>query len=195
VAQGGSGARRVLVPGAQHAHVLVDDLLSLLLEGLEQDLGRRLQLEAGEVQQRPQRGRVLHDGEELAELRGQVRHREGDEGDALRDERGIAVEAGAVEDDRAPRLHFAGMPLDAVLVEGHEDGQVVAVVVDLLLGQPQAQPGVAAAYQRLVAVVGVDVQPQPSCGAGQRVARPVQSVAGGAGDSDGDLGCHGSLLD
>src|SRR5262249_41953681 len=85
---------------------------------------------------------------------------------------------------------LARVAVDGVLVEGDEHVQVIPVVVDLLLRQAQAEPGVAAADQRLVAVVGEKVQPEASGGPGQGVARPIQTVARGACDSHRDLRGH-----
>src|SRR5262245_1889098 len=103
----------------------------------------------------------------------------------------MAIEPGAVEQDRAAGIHFPGVALDAVLVERDEDAQPVAVVVDLLLRQPEPEPGVAAADQRLVAVVGEQVEPETGGGAGECVAGAVEAVTGGAGNSDCDLRGHG----
>ena len=190
LAQGLRVGGRVLVARPQHPHVLVDDLLPLLLEGLGEDLRRHFRVEAHEVQERPQGRGVLHDGRELAQLGGDLGDGEGNQGHPFRHQGGIAVELAAVEDDRAPRLHLAGVALDAVLVEGDQHVQVVAVVVDLLLREPQAEPGVAAADQGLIAVVGEEVEPEASGGPGQGVPRPIQTIARRPCHSDRDLGGH-----
>src|SRR5262245_47148275 len=59
--------------------------------------------------------------------------------------------------------------------------------VDLLFTCAHAQPDVAAANHRLVAVVSAQVKPKAAAGFGDGVAGLVQPVSGGPGDADRDL--------
>jgi hypothetical protein len=126
----------VLVSGAQDADVLLDDLLALVLEGLGEDVRRLLDVEAHQVEQRAQRHRVLHHRQDPSEVLRQLGHGKRHDLDPLADERGVAVQLRAVEEDRAPRLHVPGVALDAVLVERDQHVQVVPVAEHPLLGEP-----------------------------------------------------------
>src|SRR5262249_57362824 len=110
----------------------------------------------------------------------------------------IAVQRVAVEEQYRARLEIRGVSLDAVLVQSDQDVEMVALGVDFSLRYPQPQPGVAAADQRLVAVVRVDVQPEPRRHVCQVVACLVEPVARLPGQPDRHLppvdACHIALL-
>src|SRR6185312_9274532 len=64
---------------------------------------------------------------------------------------------GVVEDDRTTAHQFE-VPIHGVLVEGDQHVEVVAGTEDRLVGGAQGEQDVSAAYDRLVGVVGVEVE-------------------------------------
>src|SRR5262249_27525254 len=80
-----------------------------------------------------------------------------------------------------------GVSFDRILIQCDQDVEVIAVRVDLLFTGAHAQPDVASANHRLIAVVSAQVKPKTAAGFGDGVARLVQPVSGGAGDADSDL--------
>src|SRR5947207_11714281 len=67
---------------------------------------------------------------------------------------------------------------------------MIAVGMDLFLGDSYSQPDVPAPDDGLIAVIGRHVEAASGHSLGQRVARFVQPVAGGATDSDGEFVPH-----
>ena len=89
------------------------------------------------MNQRAQRHGVLHDGEQLTQILGNISHGQACHLHAFGNQLGVASQPRAVVNNRSARLDLAGMPLDAVLVESDQDVQVIAVGVDLLFPNPQ----------------------------------------------------------
>src|SRR5262249_8262107 len=69
--------------------------------------------------------------------------------------------------------------------------QVVAVGMDFLLRDPDPQPNMTSADDRLVAVVGANIEAYAGDTLSQRVAGLIQAISRGAPYADGKLLFHG----
>ena len=167
---------RILVARARDRHVLGHDPLSFSLELLRQHLLELPALDADEPQDRGDGGRVVV---QLA-LR-QLGHRQRAELHALRGAGRLDL-AAVVEDGRAG-THQPHVPVDGVLVEGDQHVELVAHAADGRFAGPYRQESVAAADDRLVGVVRVDVEPAAHEEPGQHRARRRDPLAGRPADS------------
>jgi hypothetical protein len=82
-----------------------------------------------------------------------------------------------VEYDYSSGADFRGVAFDRVLVQGNDCVELIAMRANFVLGNSHSKPYVPAANDRLVAVVGVEVEAQAGAGLGQRIAALVHSVA------------------
>src|SRR5262245_32867330 len=177
----------VFVTGAHDVDVLVNYLLTLVLESVGEHFRRHIEFQVEQEEHRAHRHGVLHYRREFAKRFEQLGdgHRRGQY--VIAREPGRDFELVGVVYDRAARIDFAGVSFDRILIQRDQDIEVIAVRVDLLFTGAHAQPDVAAANHRLIAVVSAQVKPKTAAGFGDGVARLVQSVSGGAGDADSDL--------
>ncbi len=79
------------------------------------------------------------------------------------------------------------MAVEAILIQGDDGVDLIALVERLFGRDSQPQPGMPAANYGLVAVVGVDRQALPTHRQGQGVAGRGDTVSRGPTDSDNDF--------
>ena len=179
--EGGKILRRVIVAGAGNGDVLGDDRVALLLELPRDDGLERLRFDAEQLQRRAERGGV---DRQLVAL-GQLLHRHRAELHAVgrlpgRDLFLVVNGAGAA-------LQQTQVPIHRVLIERNEHVDLVTHVADRPVAGANGQEGVAAADDRLVGVVGVEMQPAPRKDARENVAGGGDSLAVLTADADCEI--------
>jgi hypothetical protein len=174
---------RVVVARTGDGHVLADDVLALLAEELTQRLLEHREVEAEERHHHAQRERVL-DHLVLAVPRERL-HRHRAELSARPGRSGHDIVA--VEEDATPLPHQSEVPVHGVLVQAHEQVDAVAVAQHLPFTDAEHQQDVPAADDRLVGVVGVEVEAAAGEDAREHVTGRRDALAGGPPDRDGEI--------
>src|SRR5262249_40123078 len=105
-------------------------------------------------------------------------------------QRPIKLQLIRVVENRASGRNLRRMSLDRVLIESNEYIKPIAVRLHFLFPKSHAQPDVPAPNNRLIAVVSVDVQPEPRRSLCKRIARFIEPISGCAANSYSDF-THG----
>jgi len=181
--------RGVVVARPRDAHVFRNGRLAFPPELERQDLGENLELDRDQAQDRGQRDGVLN---EIAPDRGRQRF-DGKRTELHAVRSGTGRDRVAVEQHRRARAHQLQVPIHRVLIQRHQDVELVAVSQDGLVTRAEGQEDVTAANDGLVGIVGVDVEPVADEDPRQNVAGSGNPLAGRAANADGEVdSLHGS---
>jgi hypothetical protein len=148
-----------------------------MVERLRKHFGADAGIEVEQEQQSAQRHRVLHDRQKFAQALGESANRQWDRGHVVVEQGDVAMEFVRVEYDYSSGADFRGVAFDRVLVQGNDCVELITMRANFVLGNSHSKPYVPAANNRLVAIVGVEVEAQAGAGLGQRIAALVHSVA------------------
>src|SRR2546425_4343437 len=184
---------RVVKTSAKDFDVLVDDGLSFVSESVRQDPDCRIKFKTHQVDQGSKQDRVLHDGENATQRFGDFIDWNGKADDAVAEQGSLTGEAVGIVKDCPTRLDLARVALYSVLVKGDQEVQVVTVGIGLFLSDSHPQPDVPSADNRLIAVVGGDMEAEPRDALRQGIPALVEPVARRTPDSDRKLTPHVTL--
>ena len=168
---------RILVTGARDSDVLGHDLVALPLELLRQHLLERPALDADEAQD-------CGDGRGVVVQRRRRQLRQGKRAELHAFRGAFGLQLALIEEDRRAWAHPPHVAVHRVLVERNQHVQLVAHAAHGRLAGPDGQEGVPAPDDRLVGVVGVDVQPAPHEQLGENGAGRGHALAGRPADPD-----------
>ena len=127
-----------------------------MAEGVCEHGGSDFEIESKKEDQRADRHGILHHRRDRSERLEQLSDRKGRGEDVIANGN-IDFELIGVEQDRAAGFNFGGVALDGILIERDERVQVIALRIGFLLAQPQPQPDVAAANDRLIAIKSIGI--------------------------------------
>ena len=183
---------RVVVGGARDPHVRGDDGFTLATELLRERGLEHFEVETEQVHHDAERGGVLRQA--VLAVSGHFEDRHAAQLDPIG--RVSGRDGVRVVDRAPPGSEVAQVPGHGVLVQGQQKVEPVAVRADFAVADPHREEDVAAPDDRLIGVVGVEVQPATDERAGEDVAGSGDALPGGASDGDGEVetlihGCDG----
>ena len=164
--------------GVRDADVLGHRVGALALELERQRVLEGLEVHAEKRGADPKRDRVLD--HPVAATARELAYRRGAQVHALA--RFPRRDRVAVEDHPAARSHQAEVAVHSVLIETHQHVEAVAVAVDRPVGDANGKEDVAAAHDRLISVVGVEVKAAACEDAREDVSRRGDALSGRATD-------------
>lgn len=175
--------RRIIIPGSRDTDIFRDHGLPFSLELERQDILKHLELDADEPQDGSESDGIL---DQISfDVRRQLFDRKRAELHAVGRCSGLDLVA-VVKYPRAA-LHQFQMAIHRVLIERHQNVELVAEAQDRLVAGPEGQKDMAAADDGLIGVVGVEVKSAPDEDGGQDISRRRDSLPGGAADADGKI--------
>ena len=183
VSEGFKPVPSILEPVAGHAQVFVHHRLALPLQRQREAI-----LEYGEVQPKQAghgaEGNCVLD-QLVAVFFGEIGDGEGTQLDSVP---GVAgLDRIAVEDHPGPRAHYSEVTVHRVLIEAHEEVDLVAMGVNRPVAHPDGEKDVAAPDDRLVGVVGVEVEAAAHSDSCKYVAGRSDSLTGGTADAQREI--------
>src|SRR4030095_13898638 len=177
----------IVVTGAGHADVFSDDGLPFSFELQSEDVFEDLELDADQAQHRRQSNGVLN--QISSDVWRQLLHRKGTKLDAGSDLAGFDLVA-VIENGRA-RLHQSEVPIHRVLIEGNQNVELVTESENRFIAGAKREENVAAANDRLVRIIGVQVQPAADEYSRQDIAGRGDSLTRCAADCNREIDfCH-----
>ena len=170
---------RVVVPGPGNAHVFVDNRLTLPLEPQGQTFFKDL-----EVQPQQMRGRAYGHGVLRQPVSGDAQFRHRQRAELYPIARFAGLDVVFVVQYPRPRPHELQVPVHRILVQAHEYVEFIAVGVYLLVTDTKVQKDMSATDDRLVSIVGVQVEAAPNEYTSKNIAWGGDALSGFTADSD-----------